>query len=113
MKCVLDVLKLAPTAAWLVTSVRAIPAYGNLGWTTPVVCAVFSSILAIVATWDIYFFHTPHLHGLYTPIAIEENQDVADNATQSTQQKSDDTNFPTERVAKLKLAIASGFVFLR
>ena len=87
---------------------RAIPAYSNLGWTTPVVCAVFSSILAVVATRDIYVYHTPHLHGLYTPIAVEENNE---GSPSSSPQKADE-NFPTEQLAKVKLAIASSFVLL-
>lgn len=57
-----DVGKLLPTTGWLVMCCFAIPSYAAIGWVTPVVCAVFSSILAILATRDIFQHLSPSIH---------------------------------------------------
>ena len=60
----LDLVKLAPTTSWLIMCLVAIPAYAAIGWVTPVVCAVFSSVLGILATRDILQFLAPNVYAL-------------------------------------------------
>lgn len=57
-----DVCKLAPTVGWLIMCIAAVPRYAAVGWTAPIVCAVFSSVMAVAATRDIYQHLTPSLH---------------------------------------------------
>ena len=59
-----DLVKLAPSTGWLIMCCFAIPSYSAIGWVTPVVCAVFSSILAICATYDIFLFLSPTVYTL-------------------------------------------------
>ena len=84
-----DLVKLAPSTGWLIMCCFAIPSYSAIGWVTPVVCAVFSSILAICATYDIFLFLSPTV---YTLIG---GDDAKTNLTQSR--------------AKWKAAVASLF----
>ena len=59
-----DLVKLAPSTGWLIMCCFAIPSYAAIGWVTPVVCAVFSSVLAICATYDIFLFLSPTVYTL-------------------------------------------------
>lgn len=59
-----DLLKLAPSTGWLIMCCFAIPSYAAIGWVTPVVCAIFSSLLAILATHDIFVFLSPTVYTL-------------------------------------------------
>ena len=84
-----DLAKLAPSTGWLIMCCFAIPSYASIGWVTPVVCAVFSSLLALCATYDIFLFLSPTV---YTLIG---GDDAKTNLTQSR--------------AKCKAAVASLF----
>ena len=97
-----DGAKLLPTVGWLVTCVIAIPAYLAVGWTTPVVCAVFSSALAVIATRDIFTYLTPHIHEEYALIASSASS-TADPAARGA------AAVISPRAARCKLATAACF----
>ena len=67
-----DFCKVLPALAWLIVCLVAIPAYARIGWVTPIVCAVFSSLLAILATRDILTFLAPSV-GKYVIIGGVQN----------------------------------------
>jgi hypothetical protein len=69
-----DLLKSAPAFGWLVMCLFAIPAYSELGWVAPVVCAVFSSIMSILATRDTLLYLSPSLakYNLIEPFIQEQ-----------------------------------------
>ena len=74
---VCDVVKLVPSLTWLVVCLVAIPSYARIGWVTPVVCAVYSAIVAIVATYDIFVYQSKTLHE-YVPLMALENFNTTD-----------------------------------
>jgi hypothetical protein len=49
-----DVLRLAPFLGWAIMSITSIPEYSHLGWTAPVVSAVFSIILCCCAAYAMW-----------------------------------------------------------
>lgn len=57
-----EVLKLCPTIVWGVVCLISIPAYATVGWATPIVCAVFSVVVSVMATYDIATYLTPNMH---------------------------------------------------
>mmetsp|Transcript_5514 Transcript_5514/g.11048 ORF Transcript_5514/g.11048 Transcript_5514/m.11048 type:complete len:239 (-) Transcript_5514:19-735(-) len=74
---VCDLIKLSPSIAWLITCLTAIPAYSGIGWATPVILAVLSSILAIFATYDIFKHHAPNLSGaMYALLPRSESEET-------------------------------------
>ena len=70
-KLACDVIKIIPSLTWLIVCLVAIPAYVSVGWTRPVVCAVFSSVLSIWATVDFLFYLTPTINA-YVPLLRNE-----------------------------------------
>ena len=69
-----DVVKLMPPLTWLVVCIVAIPSYARLGWVTPVVCAVYSAIVSILATYDIFVYQSKTLHE-YIPLMAAGDSD--------------------------------------
>ena len=69
-------MKLAPTSGWLIMCCFAIPSYAAIGWVAPVVCAVFSSLLAILATRDIFMHLSPSIHKYVLVGKLAEQQDA-------------------------------------
>lgn len=53
----IDVFKVLPSVGWLIMCLFAIPSYSAIGWKMPVVCAILSSIISVIATYDICRFH--------------------------------------------------------
>ena len=80
----LDLVKLAPTTAWLIMCLVAIPAYAAIGWVTPVVCAVFSSVLGILATRDILQFLAPNVYALVGSLQDEATKLTIARARQTS-----------------------------
>lgn len=54
---IIDLVKIAPSVGWLCVCISAIPSYSRIAWKMPVVCAVLSSFLAVLATYDMFRFH--------------------------------------------------------
>lgn len=73
---VVDLVKLAPTTGWLVMCCFAIPSYAAIGWVAPVVCAVFSSLLAVLATRDIFMHLSPSIHAYVLVGKLAEREDA-------------------------------------
>ena len=53
----LDVLKLLPSLCWGVMSFFAFPAYLSMGWYTPVVLSVLSTLLSIGFAYECIMYH--------------------------------------------------------
>lgn len=62
-----DVLKVLPSVAWLLVCISGIPAYAKIGWKMPIVCAVLSSFISILATYDIFHYHKHHQYLVFGP----------------------------------------------
>ena len=56
-KRTIDLIKILPSVGWLIMCLVAIPSYSSISWKTPVICAVLSSIISIIATYDMFRFH--------------------------------------------------------
>ena len=61
---------------------------------------MFSSIIAVVATYDIWKYHTPAIHGLYTSILASEEGEGAGEVNKGSIE-------PSFRLAKAKLIIST------
>ena len=59
--CCFDLLKSLPSLLWLIMCLYAIPGYSRVGWVAPVVCAIFSSIMSVLATRDTILYLSPSL----------------------------------------------------
>ena len=59
--CCCDLLKSLPSLFWLIMSLYAIPGYSRVGSVAPIVCAIFSSIMSILATRDTILYLSPSL----------------------------------------------------
>jgi hypothetical protein len=84
-----DVLKVLPSVVWLITCLAAMPIYSGMHWRTPIACAVLSSGIALLSTYDIFRFHRRHKYLVFG------------GATDVTQQRS--------RFAEIKLCVAGVF----
>jgi hypothetical protein len=91
---VYDVAKLVPSLAWLVVCLVAIPSYARIGWVTPVVCAVYSAIVAILATYDIFMYQSKALHE-YVPLMTSGDFDTADQEVTQAAETTHTTNSET------------------
>ena len=73
-----DMVKLVPSLAWLVVCLFAIPSYVRIGWVTPVICAVYSAIISILATYDIFVYQSKTLHE-YVPLMVTGDLNTNDH----------------------------------
>jgi hypothetical protein len=53
----LDVVKLLPSVAWALMSAVAFPAYAGMGWYTPAILAVVSTLLSAGFAYEILTYH--------------------------------------------------------
>ena len=104
-----DGAKLLPTIGWLATCVVAIPAYLAVGWTTPVVCAVFSSVMAVIATRDIWQHLTPHIHQEYALVSSSASSTAGETDAEAPSSTRAAAATINHRAAKCKLATAACF----
>lgn len=98
---VVDVLKFLPTFIWGVVCIVAIPAYSAIGWIAPVICAVFSTIVSLLATFDIARHLTPNIH----QYALVANSTLRGRSTCSKSE-------PAPAAARTKVTVAAVLSFI-
>ena len=103
-----DAEKIIPSLTWLIVWISAIPGYSNLGWIAPVVCAVYSALLSLLATYDIFCTHAKALRE-YVPLLQSADIDV--DVLETDPPQGDRTREVSMRV-KFKIAIAGTSLFV-
>jgi hypothetical protein len=53
LPALVDVMKVLPSIVWLIVCLAAMPIYAGMAWRTPIACAVLSSGIAMLSTYDI------------------------------------------------------------
>ena len=97
-----DLLKIIPSLTWLIECLVAIPSYARVGWVAPVVCAVYSALVSILVTIDIFRNHATTLNE-YLPL-------LKSDLPVGTGTEAKDSSSLV--VVRIKLVVATGSVFL-
>ena len=73
-----DLLKILPSVGWFIMCMFAIPSYSAISWKMPVICAILSSIISIIATYDIFRFHRRYKYLVFGSVKEQEKTKFAE-----------------------------------